>query len=258
MSFGTHVIYCGDSPAETEACYFTGILHDRGIGYGYLPNDGPLPRRVVPESSQLLVLSDLPARQISEKRQLKIVERIEAGAGLLMIGGSRSFRGVGGYWNEMPLGRLLPVEMSGTDDRHLSDTPMAVKPLGRHAITDELPWTESPTFIDGLNHVACKADDEILLSAEKFDVRYVDGEAEVTPVDVFPLLCVGRRGHGRVAAFMSDIGPPWIGSMIDWGPERLIVPARRRKHEPAIPGIDVGSSYAEFFTRLVLWLLQRL
>jgi len=255
------VIYCGDSPSETEACYLAGILRNGGISYTYHPDDEGLASYLESCPPEAFIFSDLPARRIPEKLQLQIVDRIEAGAGLVMIGGSRSFRGFGGYWNETPLGRLLPVEMSGTDDRHQSETPMIVKALGRHPITDDLPWTESPTFIDGLNHVACKADDELLLSAEKFDVRDVDGETEVTPADVFPLLCVGQRGHGRVAAFMSDVGPPWIGSMIDWGPERVIVgphsPRSNGRHL-RMPGIDVGNHYAEFFRRLVLWTFDRL
>ena len=58
---------------------------------------------------------------------------------------------------------------------------------------------------------------------------------------------VGRHGRGRTAAFTSDVAPHWVGGLVDWGPERVGTQA------PEANDIEVGSHYAEFFTRLIRW-----
>ncbi len=256
-----HALYCGDTTDESTASrYLSGLLHRGGFQYAYVPSDRSF-RQADWNSWKALILSDYPSRRIPERLQLAIVEHIEAGAGLLMIGGNQSFRGTGGYWNDTPLGRLLPVEIDGSDDRVNCDRPLLVKSLCCHPIIDQLPWDERPPLIDGLNRVACKSDDELLLSAHGFDIQWTNGKPDLNLSDVYPLLCVGRRGYGRVAALMTDIAHPWAGPLIHWGTERVLVGS----HQVACPvpkirmsGIEVGNFYADFVTRLVLWTMGRL
>ena len=42
---------------------------------------------------------------------------------------------------------------------------------------------------------------------------------------IHPVLVIGTAGHGRAAAFASDIAPHWVGGFVDWGDSRVTAQA---------------------------------
>jgi hypothetical protein len=155
--------------------------------------------------------------------------------------------------------------MQASDDRVNSPQPCLLGKLTDHPILYGLPL-EHPAGIGGYNLVRPKADAEVLLAAQHFavDVRQGDDTDGASPDGPFPneytftsgepapLLVVGRHGLGRAAAFTSDVAPHWIGGLVDWGPERI------KAQAPGANEIEVGSHYAELFTRLVRWTMGEL
>jgi uncharacterized membrane protein len=125
---------------------------------------------------------------------------VNAGGGLLMVGGYMSFtgfRGNGGYRNT-PIEDALPVSL-GTFDDHVERSDGAEgDPVASHPVLEGVP-EEWPHFL-GYNRVTPDAGAEEL-------VRIADD----------PLLVVGEEGEGRSAAFTSDCAPHWgPPAFTDW------------------------------------------
>ena len=174
----------------------------------------------------MVVLSDISADTIqlhprcteqgerTPDRLRVLVDHVERGHGLLMVGGYMSFSGYEGKarYQSTPLEAALPVEMLGHDDR--VETPEGVNPIVRtaHPVVDGLV-DEWPYFL-GYNRLRAKRDATVVMSVEDD-----------------PFLILGTAGAGRTAAFASDCSPHW-GS-----PEFLAWP-----------------DYARFWGQLVGWL----
>ncbi len=245
------VLYCGDTTLDTAAGYLAGLLAHAGIKFQYVPSDRAVDEKLLASPWSLLILSDYPAPRLSKELHATVVSRVEKGAGLLMIGGWESFHGLGGDWDGTPIGDLLPVTISNTDDRWNCDRPLIVKQRAGHAIVDGLPWGTRPPLVGGLNRVQAKPGDKTLLTAEQFELEWEADAPKLTASASYPLLVVGQRGQGRVAAFASDVAPHWVGPLVDWGDARVSAKA------PGTEGIEVGDLYTEFFTRLVSWTAGR-
>jgi len=72
-----------------------------------------------------IVLSDVPAHQLTEKGMAMIREYVDReGGGLVMIGGKQSF-GVGGYYRT-PIEEILPVKMKAPDKEEKYATALAL------------------------------------------------------------------------------------------------------------------------------------
>ncbi len=241
------VLYCGDTTLDTAASYLAGLLARAAIPFHYVPSDQPLEASLLASPWSLVIFSDYPATRLTAEHHAAVVERVLAGAGLLMIGGWESFHGLGGDWDGTAIGDLLPVTISSTDDRWNCDRPLIVCPREPHAITAELPWRTRPPLVGGLSRVMAREEDHVLLTAEEFQLQWHDDAPRLSPLTSHPLLITGARGRGRVAVFTSDVAPHWVGPLVDWGPERVTAQA------PGAPGIEVGNLYAELFTRLVSW-----
>jgi uncharacterized membrane protein len=126
---------------------------------------------------------------------------VEAGGGLVMIGGYMTFQGIEGkaMYAGTAVEAALPVTLMRHDDR--METPHGATPHvsnPAHPIVEGLPerW---PALL-GYNHVAAKPDAEVLAR--------VGGD---------PLLVVGGFGRGRSVAFTSDCGPHWAPPpFVEW------------------------------------------
>jgi uncharacterized membrane protein len=178
------------------------------------------------EPFDVVVLSDISADTIqlhprctdqgerTPDRLRVLVDHVERGHGLLMVGGYMSFSGYEGKarYQSTPLAAALPVEMLGHDDR--VEAPEGVNPIVRvaHPVVDGLS-DDWPYFL-GYNRLRAKEDATVVMSVEND-----------------PFLILGTAGAGRTAAFASDCSPHW-GS-----PEFL-----------AWPG------YARFWSQLIGWL----
>jgi hypothetical protein len=247
----SEVLYCGDTTLETAAAYLAGLMAHAGIRFQYVPSDRAIDAQLVAAPWSLVILSDYPAAKFSRELQSQVAARVEKGAGLLMLGGWESFHGLGGDWDGTPLGDLLPVTISKTDDRWNCDRLLLVKQKAGHPIVDGLPFGSRPPIVGGLNRVQVRQGDTLLLSAEQFQVEWNNDAPQLKATTSYPLLAVGKRGQGRVAAFATDLAPHWVGPLVDWGDARVTAKA------PGTHGIEVGDLYTEFVTRLVSWTAGR-
>ncbi len=246
------ILYAGDSNLGGAAAYLAGVLTHAGLPFDYVSSDTPLAPTLETCEPRLYIFSDYPAANLTDAEFQRIIADINAGSGLLMIGGWESFHGAAAGYDRSPLVEVLPVHMQASDDRVNAPHPCLVEKRTDHSILDGLPFAHPPG-IGGYNRVQPKADAEVLLSARHVSVEVRRRDDEVAPEYLFtpgeqaPLLVVGRHGLGRTAAFTSDVAPHWVGGFVDWGPERV------RARASGAGEIEVGSHYAEFFARLVRW-----
>lgn len=192
-------------------------LETNGVGTEYIPTTRAASE--VPTSAgeiaefDVVVLSDvgfntlaLPPTTFDDFEQvpnrLQLLEDfVQAGGGLIMVGGYLSFQGINGKANykDTPVEDALPVTMQSYDDR--VERSSGVKPViseASHAIVDGLP-EEWPALL-GYNRVVPD-----------------DGAKELVRVDEDPLVVVGEHGEGRSAAFTSDCAPHWgAPGFTDW------------------------------------------
>jgi hypothetical protein len=241
------VLYAGDATLATAAGYLAGLMSLFDISYDYVPSITNLDRGAI-AAKKLFIFSDYPAPRVAIPLQREIVRAVEAGAGLLMIGGWSSFWGQEGEWGGTPIGRILPVNIARRDDRVNCSQPAMVRCVGRHPICDDLPWDNRPPNIGGFNQLTAKDDGTTLLEVERFSAKAKDDQIIFRPSGRSPLLVVGQYGKGRTAAFATDLAPHWVGGLIDWGNGRRI-----DAHAPDSWHVEVGDYYARFVRNLILW-----
>lgn len=242
------ILYCGDTSLDGAAAYLAGLMTTWGWNFTYVSSDQPLSDAELTTEYNLVIFSDYPADQADASLQTQIVKRVEAGAGLLMIGGWESFHGLGGDWDGTPIADALPVEISSEDDRRNCDQPVFVQPAGiSHPITDGLPWSERPPLIGGFNSFSPKPDSQTLLQSMRFEASFAGANPSLEPSSTAPMLVTGNHGAGRTAALATDVAPHWIGPMVDWGTERVTAGA------DGAGDVEVGNLYAAFFKNLLSW-----
>lgn len=242
------ILYCGDTTLDSAASYLAGLMTFFGWKFDYVPSHEKVSRELIEQPRSLLILSDYPAAQFDAELQNRVLDQINRGMGLLMIGGWESFHGLGGDWEAAPLAQALPVDISSCDDRINFDQPALLHPTNWHERLWHLPWLERPPTIGGINRFQARADSDILLSVTSFRPRY-DAAMDTLQWEAsqsFPALVTSER-VGRTAAFASDVAPHWVGGFVDWGPTRVTAQA------PGAAAIEVGSDYALFWRRLLSW-----
>jgi uncharacterized membrane protein len=153
-------------------------------------------------ADSVLLHPDTLARSVRTADRLDaLARRVEAGAGLAMIGGWMSFSGYEGRarYGRTALARVLPVQLESGDDR--VETPEGITPVTTgvdHPVLDGLP-PEWPWFL-GYNRVSDRGDADVLL-------RCGDD----------PFLAVADAGAGRSLAFASDCAPHWASpAFLEW------------------------------------------
>ncbi|WP_181708337.1 glutamine amidotransferase [Chthonobacter rhizosphaerae] len=159
-------------------------------------------------SNTLLLHPDvwLHGRTVPNRLSL-IRDYVEAGGGLMMIGGYFSFQGIDGKarWRRTPVEDALPVACLPYDDRiEAPEGIVADVLLPDHPIVAGLPspW---PALL-GVNEVLLKDQPGIEVIA-----RLPEEQGG------HPLLVAGSRGRGRTLAWTSDIGPHWLPQpFVDW------------------------------------------
>lgn len=248
------ILYCGDTSLESAASYLAGLMTHFGWEFDYVPSDVKVSRDLLTKPHSLLILSDYPAAQFDFELQQIAIEQVLQGMGLLMIGGWESFHGQGGNWNDSELQRLLPVEISRSDDRINFDQPALLHPPGWSNPLWNLPWLKRPPTVGGLNQFQVRPEGVVKLNVTPFRPRYDEDSAQLLwheSGDCFPALVTCDRGQGRSAVFASDVAPHWVGGFVDWGSERVTAQA------PGAGAIEVGSDYAQFWQRLLSWTGKR-
>jgi uncharacterized membrane protein len=165
------------------------------------------------EDFDVVVLSDIGANsfllsddtflrsEVTTNRLAELAAYVEAGGGLVMVGGYLSFAGIDGRarYGESPLAAVLPVEMLDRDDR--VEVPEGVKPAVSDAKHEALGGTSSEwPILLGYNRLRSKSDATVIATA---------GED--------PLLVVAETGEGRSVAFASDCAPHWAPpEFVEW------------------------------------------
>ena len=242
------ILYLGDTSLATAASYLAGVMHHCDWSFDYVPSDVSLTDELLDPDRRLIILSDYPAERVSDGQQHVIAEKVGNGCGLLMIGGWESFQGNAGNWYGTAIADLLPVEISEDDDRQNCDCPVLLSPQQDHPILRGLSWSKRPPVIGGYNQVEKKPDATLLLSAERWPAqRSGNGHFAFSLASADPLLVVRDHHDGRVAAFMTDVAPHWVGPLVDWGAGRVTSQA------PGAGEIEVGSLYVQFLQQLLSW-----
>lgn len=163
-----------------------------------------------PGKFDAFIIGDVPAAAFGEERLQKLYECCERGAGLMMIGGSRSF-GPGGYHNT-PLARLLPIEMSEADQQLTSDIPMIPR---RIAIADPILQIASPDQNAAMWSVLPPLRGASVLRVKEASGAQVLAESP----NKMPLLIKQSTGRSRVLAFAGDTTWQWAMHEEDWAVE---------------------------------------
>lgn len=248
------ILYCGDTSLTSAASYLAGVMTHAGWEFDYLPSDVPLSRDRLGRGRRLLILSDYPAARVSAELQAEIVQQVQGGMGLLMIGGWESFHGLGGDWDATAVAPLFGLKIAAADDRQNSFSPALLHPSAAtpHPILDGLPWDAAPPFVGGWNRVELDTATE-LLSIQQFEHwrRTDTGHLAADAACSQPGLTVHTVGSGRCAAFLSDVAPHWVGGFVDWGDQRVTAQA------PGAEPIEVGDWYAQFWRQLLKWTGQQ-
>lgn len=194
------------------------------------------------EGFDAIILSDATSEHLGAGRLRKIVAAVEAGTGLVVVGGWTSF-GRGGY-AKTPLAEILPVTLQDGDDRENVPSGLLLRPEPG-AFWRGLRFSPPPV-ITGYNRCVVRPGSRVLLRAHR--IRSVKAAAARLDAKGVPVLVVGSHGRGRVAALMTDLAPHWSGGWTDWGPKSVDV-----GH-----GEELGTSYVEFLRRLVAWAARTL
>lgn len=214
-SWVTHSIHQKGFDSFTTTAYEEGVgplkaaLEAGGFEVDYLPNhvaatDFPSTAGEL-SAYATVILSDIGSNTLllhpetfghsvpRPDRLVAIRDYVEAGGGLIMVGGYLTFTGIEAKarWAGTPVEEALPVTMLTVDDR--VEAPAGATPLVRqpdHPAVAGLP-TEWPALL-GYNRVEAKP-----------------GADVVVAVGDDPLIVTGVHGSGRSAAFTSDCGPHW-------------------------------------------------
>ena len=221
-SWFTHSIHQKgfDSFVTTEyvegASQFIARMESRGHEVRYIPShkiEYEMPSTAVEiDRYDVVVLSDVGANTFLISRATftrserttnllsVLVDYVDRGGGLVMIGGYMSFAGIDGKarFGSSSLASVLPVVVQDHDDR--VEVPEGVAPVvcAEHSIVQglETPW---PSLL-GYNRTVPKPDAAVLATCTDD-----------------PLLVVGEHGGGRSVAFTSDLAPHWAPpEFVDW------------------------------------------
>ena len=233
------VLLMGESEASMR--YMTGSLAAGDHAVRHIPARTRLD--ALDEPFDLVIITDYPSAQLGDSAATAIAQAVEAGAGLLMIGGWTSFTGRGGNWGSTPLGPLLPVVCGPDDDRRNVSGGVwleAIEP--EHPLLRGLDFS-APPVVCGYNEVSLAPG--ATLVARGRHVVFHGGEPALGKA--VPMLAERAAGDGRALAYMSDLTPHWCGGIVDWGAKRVTLSS----------GAEVGELYVAFVLNLVRWAITK-
>lgn len=208
MANSGKVLYIGDGAAYGPARYLIGVLAFSQIKYFHLPTHARLTTSLLEHHKpSLVVLSDYPFSHFRKGVASRILDLVEGGMGLLMVGGWSSFTGVDGCYGGTQIEQALPVTCHPDDDRMQWHGGFAVKRSPRvtksHPIFRGVQFYPAPV-VAGLNRVHVKKGADCLLDAHAVRIRKDSVEVEKKG---HPLLVTGKYGEGRTAALTTDLAP---------------------------------------------------
>lgn len=176
------------------------------------PLGGQITQLLADPTFDVIMIGDVDARALYDPRTQTenmgaILEQLDNGKGLIMLGGYHSFGP--GLYHSTPLADVLPIRMDRSERQDFPPAPirkefhlsreLTLVPTGRHFITDvsdvaEGPEAWKPLTLKGANRfVGVKDTAQVLLETDS-------GQ---------PILVAGRVG-GRVLAFAGDTTWRWV------------------------------------------------
>ncbi|MBN1395930.1 MAG: hypothetical protein JW959_12990 [Pirellulales bacterium] len=170
-----------------------------------------LAERFAPGKYDVYVIGDLDSSAFTEKELADLVQAVDRGAGLIMLGGFQTF-GPGAY-GDTPLAKLLPVGMDRLE-RQRPDDP----------VRDDLHWPGplkmNPTPLGMMHFVTTLADSRRENSSLWSKLPPLEGANrfhDLAPGAIVlaeagedkPLLVAHNYGGGRVLAFAGDSTWRW-------------------------------------------------
>lgn len=165
----------------------------------------------VPGKYDVFLIGDVPAKVFGPAHLAALKKAVDAGAGVMMLGGFENF-GAGGY-ADTPLADLLPIELNPADMRTSAGSPdpalHIIEPLKMVPTTagmsDFVMRLESPD-----KNLAAWKSLAPLQGANRFReakaLARVLGQAE----NGLPLLVAQDIGRGRSMAFAADTTYQWV------------------------------------------------
>ncbi len=241
------ICYLGDDDLGGAAAYLAGVMLHAGLAFEHVPSTQPPPEDLSARRWSAFVVSDYPAARFDRQAMALVVQAVEQGAGLLMVGGWESFHGRLGEYPGTPLAGALPVDMLSCDDRRNFAQPCLVRPVADHPALEGLPW-DMPPGIGGVNAIRPRPDSQTVLAAVPFAVRLEGGRFAFCPQQELPLLVLGQFGRGRTAALATDVAPHWVGGLVDWGDQRIVQPVGKGF-------VEIGNHYARLLANLLRWII---
>ncbi len=228
------ILYLGDN-AGTSAEYLKDVLKDLEHEVTHVDSQTPCPDINDTDLYHVIIVSDYPAKQLTEAATAQIRHLVEKGARLIMLGGWDSFNGRGTNYAGHPLAELLPVQLQQEDDR--VNAPQGLILSADENLDRDFPldW-QTPPVICGYNSVEAKPEAEHWVWASPIQT---DGSA-VSLLQRIPLVVKGKHNEGVVVACMTDVAPHWCGGLVDWGNERR-----------ALEHVEVGDMYIQFIRFLL-------
>src|SRR5579872_4009281 len=92
------VLFLGEGPLHGPARYMAGILTKAGYAYDHCEDQESIPSAWLWRFYSAVLLSDYRHSGFSRKTEVWLVDRVQQGTGLLMIGGWASFTGLVGHY----------------------------------------------------------------------------------------------------------------------------------------------------------------
>ncbi|MDB5353173.1 MAG: putative rane protein [Planctomycetota bacterium] len=181
-----------------------------------------------PNAYDVYIIGDLPAEMLTPTQLALLANRVEKGAGLIMLGGRASF-GAGG-WGGTEVGKILPTEVGPNDGQNEPPDGLKVVPnllgldsyvlkLSRNPAETRRLWSILPP-IPGANRLGRPKPNAVVWA------ETADGE---------PLMVGQDVGKGRVMAFGGETWP-WARSL--------------ESEEPRL-------AHLKFWRQAILWLAHK-
>ncbi len=226
------ILYLGDN-AGSSAEYLKDVLKELEHEVEHVDSQTDCPD--LNGQYDVVIVSDYPAAKLIEPKAKALIEKVQAGTRLVMLGGWDSFNGRGTNYAKHALAEILPVSLQDQDDR--VNAPQGLVLVADAELKSNLPldW-QTPPIICGYNAVEAKDGVQHLVWAHPVQSNGVT----ISLLQAVPLVVKHTQGQGSVVACMTDVAPHWCGGLVDWGNERR-----------ALEHVEVGDMYLQFIRFLL-------